>query len=368
MFFLPVILLCLIIIFFKFKFDMNWLSLSLFIFLSVSLTFAVAAIDIHCQTMDTEVWSGKVLETYHKEEWEEWIPPKYETRKIKNSKGKVIGTNRVLVRPGHYKHHNAINKIKTSDNGWISVYEIKGKKLNDSWPNTTEELNKLWPIGSPSASVHSYVNKVQASYSIYRHDQINPEMYSDLPEYPQKINNYIDIDRIIGYVPNKQEALKLLAKENTRLNKMVVDPENPKKQKSWKQVNIIFVNVGEDKLEEYGFALQDKWENGNKNDFIISFSMNKNGKLNWVYPFSWSEVEILKLNVIDYMMDDVGTITDFNKVINNVSKMVEKDFIRKQFADFNYLQVELSKGSYITTWIINIILLIAFIVLNKRDF
>jgi len=54
---------------------------------------------------------------------------------------------------------------------------------------------------------------------------------------------------------------------------------------SWKQVNLIFVNVGADKPIEYGYALQDYWEGGNKNDFIVSFSMNSDGKLNWVYPF-----------------------------------------------------------------------------------
>jgi len=62
---------------------------------------------------------------------------------------------------------------------------------------------------------------------------------------------------------------------------------------------------------------------------------------------------MLKLEVRDYMME-MEKIEDFVPVIDTVSQMVADKFVRKQFADFNYLQIELSKAGTIILWILNI--------------
>lgn len=303
--------------------------------------------DISIQTADTEVWSGVVEDWSHKEEWDEWVPP--QTTCTSDAKGNQSCT----TTPGYWVHHDAENHIKTTDNGWISVTKSPdGRKFDDSWPNDVGPLKEFWKKGSPTASTHSYRNNVQASYSIFKNENINLEDFKDLPEYPDKVKNYVDVDRIIGSVPNKKEATQLLAEMNSHMNKMVKGEDG--KKRSWKQVNVIFVNVGADKPQEYGLALQDKWENGNKNDFIVSFSMNKDGKLNWVYPFTWSEVERLKIDVRELMMQ-TETISDFKPIVKEVSNLVIEKYERKEFADFDYLSVDLSTISHVLIWISNII-------------
>lgn len=309
-------------------------------------------IDIEAQTMDTEVWSGSIVDWKHKEEWDEWHPP------VENCTTDSKGNTKCTTTPGYWEHHYAENYIKTSDNGWIYVDKLpNGKEMDDSYPNSREELMKYWKKGTPTASTHIYQNKVQASYSVFKHENIDLADYKDLPEYPDKVRDELYIDRIVGVVPNKQESILELSKWNTELNKFIEDPENPGEKKSWKQVNLIFVNVGENKPEEYGFALQDKWEGGNKNDFVVSFSMNKDGKINWVYPFSWSEVEILKLEVKDYMMS-LDKVTDFKPIVEHVSVQVAEKFERKEFAEFSYLHVELSLFSKILIWVLSCILVL----------
>jgi len=199
-----------------------------------------------------------------------------------------------------------------------------------------------------------------------KHKQIDVKQYPDLPEYPKEVHDYFYIDRILGNVPNKQNALIDLNKWNTELNKDISDPDKPGKTKSWKQVNLIFVNVGENKPQEYGFALQDKWEGGNKNDFVVSFSMNNDGKLNWVYPFSWSESEELKLDVIDYMMNQ-KQIKDFIPVVDQVSKKVADKFVRKQFADFSYLQIDISNVATVFIWVFNIGILVGYVAYLRSE-
>lgn len=300
----------------------------------------IVFIDQAAQTTDTEVWSGTVTDWSHKEEYDEKV---YE----KDEDGNITGY--------HYVHHDAENSIKTSDGGWISVSKSPdGKKLNDHWPNHKSELKELWPEGTPTASTHTCVNKVQASYSIYKHKEIDLKQYKDLPKYPKKTYDYIYIDRVVGDFPNELNARRLLDKWNTELNKFIPDPEKPGKKRSWKQVNIIFVNVGPGKPVEYGYALQDYWEGGNKNDFVVSMSLEKDGTVNWVYPFSWSEVEILKIEVRDYFIDQ-KVITDLSPCVDKVSQMVADKFVRKQFADYNYLNIEISTTAIVIAWIFFII-------------
>lgn len=357
MYILPIVIVGVILLSWEIFRNKSFLISLLSIVVSIVISLGVIGIDYVIQTTDSEVWSGYIEQVKHKEEWNE-----IRTEEIKDSKGNVTGHRTYTV------HHEAENQIKTTDEGWISVSRSQdGKtKFNDAYPNNDKELEQYWKIGTPSASVHTYTNKIQSSYSIYKHENINLKNYKDLPEYPSKIQNYINIDRIIGEVPNKDMALNVLAQQNMRLNKSVPDIENPGKTKSYKQVNIIFVNVG-DKSEDYGFAIQDKWENGNKNDFIISFSMDTEGNIKWVYPFSWSEVELLKLEVRDYMMN-LKQIRDFVPVVNNVSNMVEDKFVRKQFADFNYLQIEVGTVAMVFIWIFNIAIGIVAIILINEEF
>lgn len=324
----------------------GWKSSILFLIVGIIVFSLTVIIDQEVQSIDTEVWSGKVVDWNHEEEWDEYHPPL--TTCTTDSKGNQSCT----TTPGYWEHHPAENAIKTTDAGWVYVDKLpNGKEMDDSYPNKKSELKKYWPYGTPTASVHTYKNKVQASYSIFRHKGIDLKDYPDLPEYPDKVHNDMFINRIVGYVPNKKTAVKELDKWNTELNKPVPDPHNKKKMKSWKEVNLIFVNVGANKPEEYGFALQDKWEGGNKNDFVVAFSMNKDGKINWVYPFSWSEVDLLKLEVKDYMMG-LGKVKDFKPVVDHVSKEVAEKFVRKQFADFNYLHIDMSLTAKIVLWIV----------------
>jgi hypothetical protein len=315
----------------------------------------IVGIDYTSQTADTEIWSGKVASWEHKEEWDEWHPPKTTCTTSTDSNGN--SRQSCKTEPGYTEHHYAQNHIYTTDDGWINVDKSPdGKKFDDSWPNDDKILKQYWPEGTPTASTHSYINKVQASYSIYRHKEIDLNKFENLPDYPKKVTNYVNVDRIVGEVPNKDKALVELAKWNTELNKSVSDPEKPGKTKSWKQVNIIFVNLGINKPQETGFALQDKWEGGNKNDFVIAFSTDEEGNVNWSYPFSWSEAELLKIQVRDYM-NSLKKIDDFVPVVSNVSEMLAKDFVRKQFKDFNYLQIEVSTVGYVCIFIASFIAL-----------
>ena len=121
----------------------------------------------------------------------------------------------------------------------------------------------------PTASFHTYENKVQASYSVFKHEEINLDDYDGkLFKYPNEQKNY-NIIRVLGDFPNFEKVNSEVNKYNTLLND-TNNPNNTEGKKSYKQVNLILMNMGNAPIE-YAYAQQDYFENGNKNDFIITF-------------------------------------------------------------------------------------------------
>lgn len=321
--------------------------------LAVLIIFIVCIItyvDLGFKTMDTEIWSGEITSVEHNEEWDEWIPPRTETYTTTDSKGNIVTKTRII--DGYWEHHDASNYITTSDEGRKYVSKTpNGKSFTDSFVNSNSELEEYYPIGSPTASVHTYKNKVKTSYSLYKYQKVNLKQYPDLPDYPTEQNSDFTITRIIGSVPNNSESIKKLNELNLYLND-TNNPNNSEGQKSYKQCNLIFVNMG-DVPYDYGYALEQYWQGGKKNDFVVAFGM-KDNKVTWCNPFSWTEVESLKTEVKDYMVN-LESVEDFVPVIKDVGHMVESDFVRKQFADFDYIQVELGAVAKILIILVEII-------------
>lgn len=324
----------------------------------------IITIDFDSQTSDIEMWSGTITNVEHKEEWDEWIPPKTRTYTT-TVNGKPV--THTTVTPGYWQHHNATNTITTSDRGRISIHKVPdGRKLTDSFVNSTEELASYYPIGSPTASTHSYTNKIKASYSIFKHKEINLDDYPDLPKYPTQVNSKYSIDRLIGDFGADIDVLnEQLSKLNSTLND-TNNPNNINNVKSYKQVNIIMVNFG-DKDINYGYALQDYWRNGAKNDLVITFGVDSNNKPTWSYVFSWTDVEILKTDIREYIMN-LENINNFSAAIEDVGNMVEEKFERKEFVEFDYIQISVGRFATICIWIIIILACgVVFIVIKEME-
>lgn len=314
--------------------------LGIFLLLSISVAAFSINIDITSKTTAIETWSGTIEKVYHKEEWDEWHEPTEYTTTDSD------GHTTTHTTPGYWEHHSAVNWIKTTDGGTIYVNKLPdGKVADDYYINTTKELEKYFPIGSPSASIHTFENKVQTSYSVYKTNDVDETEYSGLPEYMTKTENYIEVNRFIGFKSNG-ESNKLLSEKNSWLNKDIPDPEKEGKTRSWKQVNLSFVNLGNNKSQDWGFALENKWQRGAKNDLIISLSTDESGKVLWCYPISWSESELCKIEIRNYVCSlTLKNESNYKDMINKVSDIVAEKFVRKEFADFSYISVPISTST-----------------------
>lgn len=318
--------------------------------LLLSASYAIViSIDYNTKTSSTEIWSGRITKVKHIEEWDEEHPPRTETYTTTDANGKITTHTRTI--PGYWEHHEAENYVTTSDNGTTRVYKTPdGKRLTDYFVNSTEELEEYFSIGSATASTHIYTNKVKSSYSLFKNKDIDLNDYPDLFKHPTKSTKYLSINRLLGDFKDKENKSKYLDNINSNLND-TNNPNNKDGVKGYKQVNLILVNFG-NKSEDYGYALQDYWQNGAKNDIVVTFGTDDKGKPTWSYVFSWSEIEILKSDIRELILSVNDINKEFNETSDKISELIEQKFVRREFAEFDYIQVELSTFSKVLLAII----------------
>jgi hypothetical protein len=104
-----------------------------------------------------------------------------------------------------------------------------------------------------------------------------------------------------------------------------------------KQCRLIFAVYRNESLDT-AMKQENYWQGGNKNEFIVAIGLNDENKVNWCHIISWTERELLKAEVRDYIAQQ--ETFDLMKSIDWVGEKVKSDFVRKRFRDFNYLTVE----------------------------
>ena len=101
------------------------------------------------------------------------------------------------------------------------------------------------------------------------------------------------------------------------------------------------------------------WEGGNKNEFIICIGVDEAEKFEWVDAFSWMDRPELEVEVEDYF-NTTGDV-ELLKFSEWMPEQVEQHWKRKNFDDFEYLQMELTETQL---WWVMIIVMIYNILIS----
>lgn len=284
------------------------------------------------QTRDIEYWGGWVVRAEYYEEWDEEVEY-IETQT--DSDGNVTYVTKTEI-----EYHSPEWLIKDS-NGitiWInqptfenlcekfgnrrfidlhrSYYSEDGDLWVTTWKNTDNTL-------TPVTTSHLYENKVAVSDSVFNFPEVDPKTYN-LYDYP-RIYDFFKCKSILG--PGDQTlalAEKKLSYWNAKLG-------------AKRQVRIMIL-IFKNKPIQAGIDQQSYWKGGNKNEFVICVGTDNSNKITWCYPFSWTEEEILKTNV-KQCINDMETL-NLENIVDTVAPQIDKHWVRKEFADFDYLTIE----------------------------
>lgn len=179
----------------------------------------------------------------------------------------------------------------------------------------------------PVTTSHAYTNKVQAAARSVFH--LQPPDPADIRDYglfaPPEVRGFYALRPLRGDdSPEGDRAAALLEAANARLGRE-------------KEVSMQ-VLVFRDRRIEAALKQEAYWMGGNKNEFIVCVGVDARGVVAWSHVISWTDQERLKIDVRDFARG-MGR-WDPVRLVEFLVPAVRRDFVRKPFADFDYLAVE----------------------------
>jgi hypothetical protein len=291
-------------------------------------------------TRDVEYLHNHAITVVYDEPWNEQVPCRHDVyRTVRDSKG---NTHKEYVGKAHsYDVDDHPARYYLTDNGrnshdiisqefttWCRIWGNKtfvdlhrdyhtkdGNRYVSTWDKT---FANMFPI----TKMATYKNKVKNSRSVFNYQKVTEE---DIAQYGlfqyHKVKGWY-VNPIYGVTDNY--SMDLLAKYNA-LNGL-------KRQLS---MNVL---VFKNQPVDAAFLQESLWQGGNKNEFNVCIGLTGEN-IDWVRVISWTENELLKQEV-ESSIKAMKTLTMSN-VVNYIGQTVPPKFIRKQFADFNYLSVEI---------------------------
>lgn len=348
-----------IILFLFFRRKVVWWEYVVLIIPSLFFSLLIKLCMVSYNSSDTEYLGGYVTKIVYYEEWDEMVL-RTKTRRVpcgRDSNGHTqyrTETYTVWERDYHperwvyvnnennFEHNiskKLYNKIKFRLNSPAvfkdmkrNYHRIDGDAYVTMYDGSIEHLYDItWS--------HKYKNKVQASQSntIFKMLDIDKEMADSLGlyEYPEITD--LAQNPILGRNVSKEEVQIF-----RYINAM-------KGKKNQFRTYVLFFNYDEfDKSE----LQKSYWQNGNKNEFIVCLGM-KGDSVVWTNSFSWCDMPKLEVKTRSYFIDNPKLdLVKYGTWLNN---NIDENWVRKEFEDFKYIDIELSTGQYIALFFLTIV-------------
>ena len=272
-------------------------------------------------TWEREYYSERYTYVDNESDWEHYLSKKeYET--IKKRMG-----DKAVFRDMHRDYHR-----------------IDGDAYDIYWDKTIEHL---YDITTP----HSYTNKIKASQShtIFKYSDISEEDAKELGLYEYPDIHLMNQNPIIGrYASDKdKQRIKYINATYGKTHQF--------------RVYMLFY---EDKDIEISEQQKAYWQNGNKNEFVVCLGTQRDSVV-WCNPFSWCDEPKLETLTRDYFIQNPKV--DIDAYGKWLQSQIPTKWKRKEFSDFEYIHIGLSKGQYIALIVIMILFNIGisvFLVMN----
>jgi len=219
-------------------------------------------------------------------------------------------------------------------------YTIDGNKYVTKWPGTDRTLQ-------PYYTYHRYTNKVRNTNNVFSYPTVEDK--SNLYEYPRLADKLND-PAILGQANGISEADRLLQVYNAKMGAV-------------KQIRIwilLFHNLP----RTIGVDQESYWKGGHKNELIICIGLNDNGT-QWCHPICWSPDntttnEVLKIDIRNYVEQQKRF--DLVKTVEYITQSATSKFQRKQFKEFDYLEVTTPVWPVILTHLFSLTLIAWYVI------
>jgi len=374
---IPVITILVLLL--KYSRKVTWWEYLVHIGVAVILIAVMKIIGEKSQTNDTEYWGDLIQRAEYYEPYEIWDHETC-TRQVScgtDSKGNTKYCTETYD-CSHSDYHPAHWQIITTTGWEISVskefydYLIKRFKTSVCFHDMNREgecgfgdyvmkdgnmyyveWDKSPATSYAAAKTHTYENKIQCSHSVFN--------FQDIDEKETKLEGLFDYPKVKDYEVQSVLGGKDIAKIDSVEEKLHYLNGNlgPKKQLR------VWILIFYDKPLSTGKLQESYWKGGNKNEFVVTIGLDKQNNISWCYPFSWTDVQELKIETRNYVVEQ-GTL-DLMDLSDFLYKELEEKWIRKQFKDFSYLTVEPPLWGLIVAFLLQIAFNIGYAIWSTNN-
>lgn len=322
---------------------------------------AVKAAGEYSMTKDTEYWGGWVQNATYYEAWNERVScghPIYRTETYTYPCGKndtCTGSRTVLAgyehsydvdeHPEEYDllESNSI-KIPINRQQWLDIQsKFKNKEfleLNRAYHTKDGDAYVTSWAGDYSNIIsvtteHNYENRIINSDSVFNYKPVEGKDSKGLYEYVY--NGPLDTPSVLPETyPDSEEISKLNAILGAK-----------------KEVRV-WVLIYTDAQREIAKRQEALWKNGNMNELVICVGLDKDRNVQWAEVFSWSKSYQLKSNIRAFIENEKKL--DLKILTPYLQEQIENGWTRRDFSEFNYLQVQQPTWAIVTAFLLSIII------------
>jgi len=342
----------------------------LLVFSLSSLVFSaiVSGVLWGCGTLkvwDKEVWNYKISKVQYEEKWSE---RESRTRRVAcgtDSKGNTrYRTETYYVTEYHGPYWKSADEYGNTRNIDESVYQNwkrvwanekktgihKGSAAGLGTPITggifecgwTGDFERIFPW----SDIHKYKNKVRHSHSVLKYKEPTRELEKKYPR-PADTGN---TSPVLSYGRSfSEQEVNLLHRTNAHLGRRYL-------------VHPILVVFGQDATRGAVDDVLSAWQGPNKNE-LVTFAALKDDKILWCEVHSWMDNTTLHATLRDELVKERFTAGRYSDLL---LKYVPKQWRKKSFKDFEYLQVEVHWGWGVGAVLASIMgILGAFLLVNR---
>jgi hypothetical protein len=310
-----------------------WVVVAMSTLFSVVLTAGVFALSASGQTWDTEILNGQV--TGKTREQGHYLRS-YQCRCRQTCSG--TGQNRSCSTTCDtcYEDRYTVTWACQTTLGTFTIQHLDRSSRSVYNEPDPARWTAIWQ-GEPVSKTASYVNYVQAvpqSLFTPANEAVKARFANLIAPYPDQVYDFYRVDRFITRGLQVADA----AKWNHEIG-MLLRTLGPSKQ-----VNLVVV-VAPTSDPTFEFALRDAWANANKNDVVLIVGTTAYPKIEWVRVLTWSKAEIFKVELRDAVLA-LGEMKP-ETVLPVVAQQIQKNFVRREMADFEYLKSEIDPPMWV---------------------
>jgi hypothetical protein len=306
-------------------------------------------------THDTERHCGCAIQARYYEDWNEYIHQTC-TRTVgtgKNARTEVYDCSYVDYHSPKWQVEDSNGYVVdiSQDDYTRLVSKFGGEKFVDMhrryYTNDGDayvaDWNNLDDTLQPVTTLHSYENRVQAASGVLAFPVVDDPKATGLFDYPA-LPDCLNDRAVLGTAAGVDVANSKLMKWNAKLGRK-------KEVRFW-------LLLFRDKPRSVGFDQESYWKGGNKNEFVVCVGVDSSNRVEWCHPFCWSPDgnatnDELKIEVRDLF--EYQKSLNLPSAVDQMVELAKVKFVRKNFEEFAYLDVEIPTGWIVLIWVLTVL-------------